>query len=211
MPRFPARRRIPAQAFELKKYRCGIEPLSSTCDNEHTTAALGQSEILGIEDPPRDCARGSKSHTRVRPFSPWRNEGGVLSRKAREEAAEGVVADREDAGHVLPDDDAGRQSALGAAFIDGIGKPQEFEGEVSTGVVEGTAEARDRKSLAWRSAHQDVGPGDPVLVTQQREVAVQRHIRVMMGEHSAGEGLDLGEGQRPEAQRVPGDSRGFDP
>lgn len=82
LPRFAARRSIPAHAFELKKYRRGIEPLSSTCDNEHTAAALGQSEELGVEDPPRDCARGSKSHTRVRPFSPWRNEGGVLSRKA---------------------------------------------------------------------------------------------------------------------------------
>ena len=80
LPLFAARRSIPAQAFELKKNRCGIEPLSSTCDNEHTTASLGQSEELGVEDPPRDCARGSKSHTRVRPFSPWRNEGGVLAR-----------------------------------------------------------------------------------------------------------------------------------
>src|SRR5438067_412908 len=53
-PRVAARRRIPAQAVALKKYRCGIEPFSSTCDNEHTAASLGHSEILGIENPPRD-------------------------------------------------------------------------------------------------------------------------------------------------------------
>jgi hypothetical protein len=62
-PRFPARRKIPAHAFELKKYRCGIKPVSSTCHNEHTRASLGQTEILGIERPPRDCSDGSSTQT----------------------------------------------------------------------------------------------------------------------------------------------------
>ena len=74
-----------------------------------------------------------------------------------------------------------------------------------------TAQARDRKPLAWRSAHQDVSPGDPVLVTEQREIAMEGHVGVMMREHRPRKGLDLGEGQRPEAKRVPGDGRSFDP
>lgn len=48
----PSRRAIPARAFSLKKYFEGIEPCSSTCDNEHTAASLGQAEILGVQDPP---------------------------------------------------------------------------------------------------------------------------------------------------------------
>jgi hypothetical protein len=46
-----ARRRIPAQAFGLKKYRGGTAPVSKIADNEHTLASLGQSEVLGIEYP----------------------------------------------------------------------------------------------------------------------------------------------------------------
>ena len=40
MPRFSARRRIPAQALALKKYRCGTSPVSKTSDNEHTLPSL---------------------------------------------------------------------------------------------------------------------------------------------------------------------------
>jgi hypothetical protein len=49
-PRFPARRRIPAQAFALKKYRRGISPVSKMSDNEHATAPLGNSEELSVKN-----------------------------------------------------------------------------------------------------------------------------------------------------------------
>jgi hypothetical protein len=39
-PRFSARRRIPAQALALKKYRGGTSPVSKTSDNEHTLPSL---------------------------------------------------------------------------------------------------------------------------------------------------------------------------
>ena len=70
LPLASARRSIPAQAFALKKYLGGIESVSSTCDNEHTAASLGQAEILGVQDPPRDCSFGSIHTTSVRPFLP---------------------------------------------------------------------------------------------------------------------------------------------
>ena len=63
LPRFSARWSIPAHAVELKKNREGIGPVSRTRDNEQTTAALGNSEILGIKDTPRDCSLGSKHTT----------------------------------------------------------------------------------------------------------------------------------------------------
>jgi hypothetical protein len=48
-PRASARRRMPLQAFALKKYRCGTVPTSKTSDNEHTAASLGHSEILSVK------------------------------------------------------------------------------------------------------------------------------------------------------------------
>jgi len=110
-PRFSARRSIPAHAVELKKYRCGIEPLSSTCDNEHTAASLGHSEILGVCDPPRDCSFGAKHITSVRPFPPWRDERVIFAGKSSKEAAEGVIRGGEDSGDVFPEDDTGLLSA----------------------------------------------------------------------------------------------------
>ncbi len=51
LPRFSALRRIPLAAFGLKKNLCGTR-LSKTSDNEHTTAALGDSEKLAVEHTP---------------------------------------------------------------------------------------------------------------------------------------------------------------
>ena len=67
LPRFAARRRIPAQAARLKKNRGGIAPPSRTCDNEHATAALGESEMLSVENPPSEPCPRPGNHTHVRP------------------------------------------------------------------------------------------------------------------------------------------------
>ncbi|MGD9643891.1 MAG: hypothetical protein AB7V08_14280 [Elusimicrobiales bacterium] len=46
LPRRAARRRMPAQAFGLKKYCGGTFPASKMSDNEDTAASLGSSEEL---------------------------------------------------------------------------------------------------------------------------------------------------------------------
>jgi hypothetical protein len=51
LPLLAARRRIPAQAVELKKNLFGADG-SSTCHNEHTAASLGHSKPLSVEDSP---------------------------------------------------------------------------------------------------------------------------------------------------------------
>ena len=100
---------------------------------------------------------------------------------------------------------------MGAAFIDGIGKSHEFEGEIPPAVSEGLAEASHRKGLAWSATDQDVGTGNPVFVAQHGEVPMERNVRVVMGENGASEGFDLGEAQCAEAQRMPGDGCRLDP
>jgi hypothetical protein len=52
LARFAARRRMPAQAFALKKYRHGTAPVSKMSDNEDAAAALGHSEELSVQDSP---------------------------------------------------------------------------------------------------------------------------------------------------------------
>jgi hypothetical protein len=54
LARLSARRKIPAQAFALKKYRRGSLPPSKTSDNEDATAALGYSEELSVQNSVRD-------------------------------------------------------------------------------------------------------------------------------------------------------------
>jgi hypothetical protein len=51
-PPFAARRRIPAQAFALKKYRCGTAPVSKMSDNEDATASLGHAEETSVQHSP---------------------------------------------------------------------------------------------------------------------------------------------------------------
>jgi hypothetical protein len=69
LPLLAARRRIPAQAFWLKKNRCGTSPISKISDNEHTLAALGQSEILSVKysvgEPIPDFPQAREDGTKV--------------------------------------------------------------------------------------------------------------------------------------------------
>jgi hypothetical protein len=86
-PRFSARRSIPAHAVGLKKNLGGMEVCSSTCDNEHTLASLGESEVLSVQGSPRDCSLGSKDNTCVCPsrLTFWRKRlagTGKCSKKA---------------------------------------------------------------------------------------------------------------------------------
>jgi hypothetical protein len=141
LPRFSARRRIPAHAFALKKNRDGIEPVSSTCDNEHTAASLGQAEILGVEGPPRDCSRGSKHTTSVRPFSPWRDERLIFAGKSSKKAAEGVVGGRKDSGDVFPKDNGWLLASLASNSVNCISYLAECERQVAPCVVKGPAQA----------------------------------------------------------------------
>lgn len=128
LPLASARRMIPAHAFALKKYFEGIEPCSSTCDNEHTAASLGQAEILGIQNPPRGCSLGSIHTTSVLPFAPWRLEFFGFAHQGAEEAAEGVFLVREDAWNVLPPCDALGLTAAGSNKVNCIDGLHELDG-----------------------------------------------------------------------------------
>lgn len=54
LPLRPARARIPAAAFGLKQYLDRSPVVSKTPDNEDSTASLGDSEKLSVQNPVRD-------------------------------------------------------------------------------------------------------------------------------------------------------------
>ncbi|KIL98258.1 hypothetical protein CCC_01319 [Paramagnetospirillum magnetotacticum MS-1] len=202
MPRFSARRMIPAHALALRKYRDGIGPVSRTCHNEHTAAALGQAEILGVEDAPRDCARGSKHNTSVRPLSPWWEQRTIFAGQSTQKTSEGVVAGGQDAGDVLPNN---------PSWVDGIGEFHEFESKVAALIAQRLAQARHRERLTGCAAHQHVDLAPPCLTVDGGHVAQIGNMRVVVGEHGAGERFDLSEECRTPAQGFPGDRRSFYP
>jgi hypothetical protein len=128
LPRFSARRKIPAQAFALKKYRSGSVPPSSTANNEDATTTLGHSEELSVQnsvsDPiPEPCQRpddGSK-----RPSS----------------------VNRQDAGDVFPDDPAGSDSRS---------QSEKLQREVAARVIQSKPVTGERERLAGGSSHKKV-------------------------------------------------------
>jgi hypothetical protein len=81
-PRLSARRRIPAQAFALKKNRCGTSPVSKISDNEHTAASLGNSKVLSVKnsvgEPIPEFDQPSENGTKVPSFSRRQDAGDVL-------------------------------------------------------------------------------------------------------------------------------------
>jgi hypothetical protein len=72
LPRFSARFNSPLHAVELKEYLPNVNVCSSTCDNKHTLAPLGQSEVLSVKDSPRNASLGSNDNTSGWPLSIWR-------------------------------------------------------------------------------------------------------------------------------------------
>jgi hypothetical protein len=83
---------------------------------------LGHSEILGVQDSPRDLSRGSKHKTSVRPSTPWWSQFDVFAREEPEEAAVRIVLVTEYSGDVLPHDDDGRLAFCGADLVDSVGE-----------------------------------------------------------------------------------------
>jgi hypothetical protein len=117
-----ARRRIPAQAFWLKKYRRGRSPVSKISDNEHTPPSLWDgarvavhSDILSVKDsvgPP------------IPAFAQEPEEGTKVPSFVR----------RQEAGHVLENQPTGLESSS---------KRKELEGQVAARVIQSEALAGD--------------------------------------------------------------------
>jgi hypothetical protein len=127
-PRFSARRRIPAQAFWLKKNLGGMLPVSKTRDNEDSTASLGNSEMLRIQDtvrpPVAEFAQRPKEGTKV------------PSSVATEDSWDVFPEERRDP-EVLGDGKVG-------------------EHEASARIFESFAESGDGERLAGRASHKNV-------------------------------------------------------
>ena len=195
-PRFSARRSIPAHAVELKKYAGGIEPRTSTCDNEHTAASLGQSDKLGVENPPCDCPFGSKHSTSVCPFSPCRDEDITFAGNASKEAAEGVCLVTQDSRYIFPYDHAGRQAVFGPDIVDGVGEDDVSQRQLAARVVEAAPQPRDRVALAWCPTDKHIWSHDLAVANlrgKQRHVAVVGDARKPVCKHARRGFVRLGE------------------
>jgi hypothetical protein len=174
LPRRAARRRIPAQAFPLKKYRRGTSPVSKMSDNEDATAALGHSEELSVQDPP----------------------GATIPefRQLFEDRAKVPSAVRgQNSGNVFPDDPTGPKAAS---------KPAKFEGQAATRVTQAASSSGDAKALTGGPSGQNVDCRS--ICFDASEVAAIEYERIVVRQQRAAKRIDLGKPCRPEAQRRPG-------
>jgi hypothetical protein len=190
-----------------KKNLEGIHAAGSrTDDSEHTTASLGHSEVLSIENSPCGDSPRPQHSTSVCPLSPWREKGVVFADERPEEVAVGVLLVREDAGDVLPEGDDRSLSTSGSDGVDGINDLHEGTGELAAWVGKTFAKTGDREGLARCAAHEDVRSGHLARKDAGRErghVAEVGHGRVVVLEHGLGKRLDLAKPQRLPAERVP--------
>lgn len=151
-PRFAARRRIPRQAFALKKYRCGTLPESSRmCDKEDSAAALWNSEVLSVKN-----AVGEPIPE--------------LSQRPEEGAKVLSSVGGQDAGHVLPNDPAGAYSAS---------KREELQGQVAARVVQAESFPGDGEGLAGGSSDKNINWS--TVFSDLCEVAKVCDVRVAVG------------------------------
>ena len=133
LARFAARRSIPAQAFALKKYRCGTSPVSKMSDNEDATASLGHSEELSVQHSPG----ATIPEFRQRP-----DDGAKVPPAVR----------GQDTGDVFPDDPPRPQSASKPAKLDGQVATRILQAATSSGEGEGLAGSSSGQNVDWTAA-----------------------------------------------------------
>jgi hypothetical protein len=173
-PRLAARRSMPAQAFALKKYRCGTPPVSKMSDNEDATAPLGHSKELSVQHSPSAT---------IPEF-----------RQCPDDGAEVPAAVRgQNTGDVFPDDPARPQSAS---------KPAKLDGQVATRIFQAATSSGEGEGLAGSSSGQNVDLTAPSI--DCCEVAKVLNARVPMRQQRGAKRIDLGKPCWPEAQRLPG-------
>ena len=175
-----ARRKIPAQALALKKYRDGRLPVSSTSDNEDATAALGHSEELSVQNPVRDPIpefHQRAEHGSKRPPS----------------------VNRQDTGDVFPDEPPGSNSRS---------KPEILQREVATRIIQSEPLSGDGERLTGCASNENVNWTG--IAGDFREVAKVSHLRKAVREHRAREGIGFRKPGWPPAQTVPCNAGGLD-
>jgi len=173
LARFAARRRIPAQAFALKKYRRGTPPASKMSDNEDATAALRDSEELSVQHSPG----ATIPEFRQRP-----EDGSKVPATVR----------RQNAGDVFPDNPPRPQSASKAAKLDG---------QVATRIIQSTSSSGDGEGLARSPSGQNVDWTGIRLNCS--EITTVRDLRVMVRQQCRTKRVDFSEPCRPKSERHP--------
>ena len=174
LARFAARRRIPAQAFALKKYRCGTTPVSKMSNNEDATAPLGHSEELSVQHSPGAT---------IPEFCQRSDDGAKVAPAVR----------GQNTGDVFPDDPPRSQAAS---------KPAKLDGQVATRILQAAASSGEGEGLAGSSSGQNVDW--TAASFDRREVAKVGNAGVSMRQQRGAKRIDLGKPCRPEAQRLPG-------
>jgi hypothetical protein len=103
--------------------------------NDKNAPSSLRDKALSVEDTPSESPSGSINQTRVCPSAP-RNEGGLTSRQAGEEASKCVVLGAENSGDVLPEDDCGVIASGASNIVNCICDLTESQGKVAAVIVE---------------------------------------------------------------------------
>jgi len=158
LPRRAARRRIPAQARALKKYRGWTSPVTKTRDNEHALPALGQSEILSVQNSVGEP---------IPEFDQAPEDGTKVPSGSR----------RQDSRDVLP------RQPLGPCSLS---KAKKLEGQVATAICQPSSESGDAETLAGRTADKKVNwfAGWVIANSDRGEIAKVRNTRPSMSQDS---------------------------
>jgi hypothetical protein len=169
-PRRDARRRIPLAAFGLKKYLRGTGRVSKTSDNEHATAALGDSEVLSVQHSVGEPI----------PESPQVSEDGSKRPPS---------VDRQEARDVLEDDPTGSKLSH---------EPGDLPVEIAALVVSTHAAATSchGERLAGESSGDDSSlgnkaSGSEVIGGHGPHVVEQGHVREVVAKDAGGLLVDL--------------------
>lgn len=177
--RWPSRRRIPEAPFAVKKYSLGtiVSSTAEMSDNENSSTPLGNSVVSSVQHSVRETIP-------------------AVSQRPEEGTKVPSFVRRQDTIDVFPDD------PRGLFFLRDFA---ERERELPSRVVEAEPLSSETEALAGRSADEDVDLRLTVFlpIDQLCHVSEVRHVRAAVGEHGAGERVDLAQPCRFPPERPP--------
>lgn len=163
LPLASARLRIPAAALWLKKYRAGTGSVSSTSDNDDTTAPLWNSGVLSVQHSVGE----PKPELSQRP-----EDGTHVPSSSRRQKARDVFEDN-------------------PARLELFSDPSELVEEPRLFTCETSAPTRDGKVLARKATNEEVDWAG-IVRSEVRDVAKTGNGRKPVGEDRVAVGVNLG-------------------
>lgn len=153
LPRFSARRRIPAAALGLKKNLSGTVSRSTSGNDEDTAPTLGDSEVTAVQHSPGEVVKPD------------------VAQRPQNDCEISATGGTEQAGDILKEEPSSRSNKL-------VGNAGELEEQDGSVVGESSSLASDAESLTGRASTEEINTAGGLIASTVGDLSPVGRLRL---------------------------------